>query len=145
MSLVSLHKNIKNSEKPLFSQILNLIPKHILKDASRRYQADKGVSKYRTYDQLTSMMFGQLNKCLSLREISLGLSVDTKLMTDLNLDQSPAKSTMSDGNKKRDWRVFEYLYFETIKYYKDVFSKQPGYKAIAEIEGKSIKLMANLT
>ena len=67
------------------------------------------------------MMFGQLNRCLSLREISLGLSVDTKLITDLNLDQSPAKSTMSDGNKKRDWRVFEYLYFEIIKYYKDVF------------------------
>ena len=141
MSLVSLHKNIKNSEKPLFSQILNLIPKHILKDASRKYQADKGVSKYRTYDQLTSMMFGQLNRCLSLREITLGLSVDSKLITDLNLDQSPAKSTMSDGNKKRDWRVFEYLYFEIIRYYKDVFSKQPGYKAIKEIEGKSIKLI----
>jgi hypothetical protein len=136
-----LHKNGKNFETPLFSQILNLIPKHILKDAVRKHSADKGVSKYLTYDQLTSMMFGQLNKCLSLREISLGLSVDTKLMRDLNLNQSPAKSTMSDGNKKRDWRVFEYLYFEIIKYYKDVFSKQPGYKAIAEIEGKSIKLI----
>lgn len=141
MSFTSLHKSIKNSDKPLFSQILDLIPKHILKDASRKYASDKGVSKYKTYDQLSSMMFGQLNKCLSLREISLGLSVDDKLIKDLNLEQSPAKSTMSDGNKKRDWRVFEYLYFELIKYYKNVFSKQPEYKEIQEIEGKSIKLI----
>jgi hypothetical protein len=25
------------------------------------------------------------------------------------LTQSPARSTMSDGNKKRDWKVFEIL------------------------------------
>jgi len=141
MSLIPLHKNTKKSDTPLLKQIIDLIPKHILYDSIHRFQADKGCSKYKTYDQFTAMIFGQLNKCLSLREINLGLNTDEKLLRDLNLSQSPAKSTMSDGNAKRDWQVFEHLYFELVKYYKNVFSKQPAYQEIAEIEGKSIKLV----
>ena len=141
MGFLPPHKNTKKSEKPLFGQILELIPNHILKDSIRIHQSDKGCHRYKTYDQLVAMTFGQLNKCLSLREINLGLSVDEKLIRDLNLEQSPAKSTMSDGNAQRSWRVFESIYFELIKYYKGVFSKQEAYKEIAEIEGKSIKLI----
>ena len=141
MGFLPPHKNTKKTDKPLFAQILELIPNHILQDAIRVNQSDKGCSTYKTYDQLVAMTFGQLNKCLSLREINLGLSVDEKLIRDLKLKQSPAKSTMSDGNAQRNWKVFEYIYFELIKYYKGVFSKQQNYKEIAEIEGKSIKLI----
>jgi hypothetical protein len=141
MGFLPSHKNTKKSEKPLLAQILDLIPKHILVDLVRIHQSDKGCSTYKTYDQLVAMTFGQLNKCLSLREINLGLSVDEKLIRDLNLDQSPAKSTMSDGNAQRDWKVFEHMYLELVKYYKGVFSKQSGYNEIAEIEGRSIKLI----
>ncbi len=141
MGFLPPHKNTKKSEKPLLAQILELIPNHILQDSIRINQTDKGCSTYKTYDQLVAMTFGQLNKCLSLREINLGLSVDEKLIRELNLAQSPAKSTMSDGNSNRNWKVFEHIYFELIKYYKGVFSKQQGYKEIAEIEGKTIKLI----
>lgn len=141
MGFLPPHKNTKKSDKPLLSQILELIPNHIRLNSVRIYQSDKGCSAYKTYDQLVAMIFGQLNKCLSLREINLGLSTDEKLIRDLNLKQSPAKSTMSDGNEQRDWKVFEHIYLELIKYYKGVFSKQPGYKEIVEVEGKSIKLV----
>jgi len=135
------HKNTKKSEKPLLGQIIGLIPKHIFSSSVKQYQSDKGCSAYKTYDQFVAMIFGQLNKCLSLREISLGLGVDDQLLRDLNVSQSPAKSTMSDGNSKRDWRVFEKMYFDLVAYYKNVFSKQENYKTIKEIEGKSIKLI----
>ncbi len=141
MGFLPPHKNTKKSEKPLLAQILELMPNHILRDSTRINQSDKGCSTYKTYDQLVAMIFGQLNKCLSLREINLGLSVDEKLIRDLKLAQSPAKSTMSDGNSNRDWKVYERIYFELIKYYKGVFAKQQGYKEIAEIEGKTIKLI----
>lgn len=141
MTISPIHKNTKKSESPLFKQLLDLIPRHILVGSVSKNQSDKGCSAYKTYDQLVSMIFGQLNRCLSLREIALGLGVDEKLVGDIGLRQSPAKSTMSDGNSKRDWKVFEQIYFDLIKYYKNVFSRQPGYKEIAEIEGKSIKLI----
>jgi hypothetical protein len=135
------HKNTKKSDSTLFKQIIDLIPRHIFNDANYRFQLNKGCSSYMAYDQFVAMTFGQLNKCLSLREISLGLGSDEKLLLDLKIKQSPAKSTMSDGNSKRDWRGYQHIYYELIKYYKGVFSQQEGYKEITEIEGKSIKLV----
>jgi hypothetical protein len=38
--------------------------------------------------------------------LELGLG---DFIEDLGLTQSPARSTMSDGNKKRDWKVFELI------------------------------------
>jgi len=141
MSIFPVHKNTKKSDKPLLKQILDLIPRHVLLDSIRQNHSDKGCSAYKTYDQLVAMIFGQLNKCSSLREISLGLGVDEKQIRDLGLKQSPAKSTMSDGNAKRTWKVYEQIYSGLITYYKGVFQKQPQYKEIKEIEGKSIKLV----
>ena len=58
----------KKSESPIFKQILDLIPHSLLRASINKYKSDKSCSTYFTYDQLVSMMFGQLNKCLSLRE-----------------------------------------------------------------------------
>jgi hypothetical protein len=56
------------------------------------------------------MLFEQLNKCLTLREISIGIERTPEFLADIGLTQSPARSAMSDGNAKRDCRVFEDLY-----------------------------------
>ncbi len=135
----------KKSNKPLLAQILALVPKHIFQDCVRRYESDKHCSCYMTYDQFVAMMFGQLNKCLTLREIAQGISVTPEFIKDIGLEQSPAKSTMSDGNAKRDWRVFECLFLELLKYYRRFFSKRDGYKVIKEIEGKTVKLVDSTT
>ncbi len=135
----------KKSKKPLLTQILALVPKHIFSDCVRRYQSDKHCSCYMTYDQFVSMMFGQLNKCLTLREISQGISVTPEFIKDIGLEQSPAKSTMSDGNAKRDWHVFECLFIELLKYYRTFYSKRDGYQVINEIEGKTIKIIDSTT
>jgi hypothetical protein len=55
---------------------------------------------------LLLLTYGQLNKCYTLNDISTGIGV-RDFYEDLGLTQSPARSTMSDGNKKRDWKVFE--------------------------------------
>jgi hypothetical protein len=86
-------------------------------------------------------MFGQLNKCHSLREIVLGIDQSPEFLHDIGLAQSPAKSTMSDGNEKRDYHVFESIYLGMLKYYSSSLGRTPNYKVIKEIEGKSIKII----
>ena len=136
------HTKIQKNQIPHYlNNSWILVPVHIFQDAVHPFELDKGCSTYKAYDQFVVMIFGQLNKCLSLREIRLGLGSDEKLLLDLDIAQSPAKSTMSDGNSKRDWKGYEHIYFELIKYYKDIFAKQEGYNEISEIEGKSIKLV----
>ena len=53
---------LRNNNKPLRRQILDLIPEHIFREAVCRYQTDKHCSKYKTYDELLAMIFGQLKE-----------------------------------------------------------------------------------
>jgi hypothetical protein len=66
-------------------------------------------------DQFVALTYGQLNKCYTLNDISTGIGVSETFIEDLGLTQSPARSTMSDGNKKRDWCLSPYIIgFETL-------------------------------
>jgi hypothetical protein len=131
----------KKSEIPIFKQILNLIPPSVMRRSINKYSSDKSCSKYFAYDQLTSMMFGQLNKCLSLREIDMGIDQSPEFLSHIGIEQSPAKSTMSDGNAKRDYRVFEDLYYSLCHHYKLQLGRRPEYKVIEEIKNKNIKIV----
>lgn len=131
----------KKSESPVFKQILDLIPHSVLRKSINKYRSDKSCSKYFTYDQLASMMFGQLNKCLSLREIDMGIDQSPEFLSHIGLEQSPAKSTMSDGNAKRDYHVFEDLYYGLCNHYKQQLGRRPEYKVIEEIKNKNIKII----
>jgi len=131
----------KKSEKPLFKEIIDMIPSGILSRTTSHFKSDKHCSVYMTYDQLCAGMFGQLNNCHSLREIALGIDQSPEFLYDIGLKQSPAKSTMSDGNKKRNWQVFEALYKKLLQHYSVTLRHREGYKVIEEVKGKSIKLV----
>ena len=138
---MGLFRRNKNNNKPLLRQILDLVPRWIFDSCTNTYQSDKGCSKYKTYDHFVALTFGQLNKCQSLNDISAGIGVSEIFINDLGLKQSPARSTMSDGNKKRDWHVFESLYYRLLSHYKSVLKKHHNTQIIKEIKDKSIKLI----
>jgi hypothetical protein len=92
------------------------MPSWLFKSCTNTYKTDKGVSKYRTYYQFVALTFGQLNKCQSLNDTSAGIGVSEIFIKDLGLSQSPARPTMSDGNKNRDWHVFESLYYRLLSH-----------------------------
>jgi hypothetical protein len=135
---MALYRRTKNNNKPLLRQILDLIPHHLLDYQNRKHQSDKGCSKYKTYDQLVSLIFGQLNKCYSLASISIGLSVSGTFLNDIKLIQSPSKSTMSDGNKQRTYKVFEGLYFSLLSYYKSILKNKHQTHIIEEIKTHTV-------
>ena len=97
------------------------------------------------YDQFVALTFGQLNKCLSLNDISTGIGLSKTFIADLGLLQSPARSTMSDGNKKRSYKVFETLYHRLLKHYGHLLSQRHQSHIIKEIEAKTIKLIDSTT
>jgi hypothetical protein len=135
----------KNTNKPLFKQIIDLIPQEIISASITKYNSDKHYRAYKTYDQLVAILYGQLNKCVSLRDITLGLGLNSKLLTDIGLTQSPARSTMSDGNENRRWEVFESIYFSLVEHYSKIFIRTPNYKVIKEIKDLSVKLVDSTT
>lgn len=104
---MKLNRRGKNNKKPVILHVLDLIPTYLLRTTIRKFQSEKGCHKYKTYDQLVALSFGQLGKCYSLSDISCELSISSTFMIDLGLKQNPVKSTMSDCNKNRDYRVFK--------------------------------------
>jgi len=142
---MGLFRRNKNNNKPIIKQIIDLVPRWIFNNCVQKHNSDKGVSKYRTYDQFVALTFGQLNKCQSLNDISAGIGVTEIFIKDMGLQQSPARSTMSDGNKKRDWRVFESLYKRLLSHYKSVFKKHHDVHTIEEIKSKVVKIVDSST
>src|SRR5690606_16858268 len=57
----------------------------------------------------------------------------------------PAKSTMSDGNKNRDYQVFEGLYYRLLSYYKETLKLRHQSHVIEEIKNHNIKLIDSTT
>lgn len=98
-----------------------------------------------TEDQLVALTFGQLNRCHTLEDISAGIAVSETFIADLGLKQSPARSTMSDGNRQRNWKVFESLFYKVLAHYKQVLASQHRGHIIDEIKGKVIKIIDSTT
>ena len=110
---------------------MDLIARWMIKSFAKKHNSDKGCSKYKVYDQFVALTFGQLCKCYTLNDISTGLGVSDTFIWDLGLNQSPTRDTMNDGNKKRDWKVFESLYYRLLKQYERVLKR--------ESQGKRLK------
>lgn len=142
---MSLFRRNKNNNKPVIRQIIDLIPRFLIQKAVNKYQGDKYCHKYKTYDQLVALLFGQLCKCSTLEDISVGIGVSETFISDLGLTQSPAKSTMSDGNKKRNWQVFECLFNELLKYYGSVLTKYSNQRVIEEVKSLTVLIRDSST
>lgn len=142
---MGLFRRNKNIKKPVIRQIIDLVPRWMIGSCTKKHNSDKGCSKYRTYDQFVALTYGQLNKCYTLNDISTGIGISETLIGDLGLTQSPARSTMSDGNKKRDWKVFESLYYKVLNHYESLLKSESQRRIISEIKDQSIKLIDSTT
>lgn len=142
---MGLFRRTKNNSKPLLRQILDLIPRHLLQRSIDKFHADKFCSKYKTYDHLVAQMFGQLNKCFTLEDISAGIGVSETFIRDMGLQQSPARSTMGDGNKKRNWQVFEHLYHSLLAHYGRVLASKHHVHVLEEIKHKMVRINDSTT
>lgn len=138
---MGLYKRTKNTNTPLLRQILDLVPRWIFSRSTAQHKSDKGCSRYKAYDQFVALTFGQLNKCYTLSDISTGIGVSETFISSLGLSQSPATSTMSDGNKNRSYKVFESLYHGLLAHYTCILSKRHESHIIKEIKDHSIKLI----
>lgn len=132
-------------DKPVIRQIIDLIPSHLLFRVVQLHRSDKGCHKYKTYDQLVALLFGQLCRCSTLEDISVGIGASKTFIRDLGLQQSPAKSTMSDGNKKRSFKVFESLYMNLLTYYSHLLKQHNYRQVIEEVKNKTILIRDSST
>lgn len=94
-----------NQFSSVFGQILNLFPRAEFEQLVSEHQAERHGRGFRCWTQFVGMMFCQLARAQSLREISDGLrSFDGKL-SHLGIE-TPARSTLSYANEHRPWQLY---------------------------------------
>ncbi len=105
-----------NASCSLFSQILKLIPRtdfeRIVKGTRAEYRS-KGLS---SWSQFVGMLFCQLGRAHSLREIEGGLKSCEGKLIHLGIT-APVRSSLSYANSHRPWELFEQVFyglFETV-------------------------------
>lgn len=108
--------------QPIFSQLLSLIDDSLIGSACKTHQADKFSKKLCFKDHLTTMLYCIFSRCTNLREVEAGLELCNGKLNHLNLKKVPARSTLSDGNKKRTSDVFGTLYQSLYQKYKHIIS-----------------------
>lgn len=97
----------------MFSQILKLVPRidfeRMVKQTNSEY-ASKGVS---SWSQFVAMMFCQLGRAHSLREIEGGLKSCEGKLAHLGIE-APAKSSLSYANAHRPWELYQKLFYSVL-------------------------------
>ena len=119
-------KNAQFSGQPIFSQLLNLIDRRIVRKSASIYGGDRYYKKFKTYDHLVSMLYAVFHKCTSLREIETGMQVCYHKLNHLGVVYAPRRSTLSDANAKRSSYIFERIYVEMYQMYKASLPDSPN-------------------
>ena len=93
--------------KYVFSQLLDFLDRNHFNYLARKYEGDKYVKQFTCYNQLAVLMFGQLSNRESLRDVVLATQAHASKAFHLGFGKYASKSTLSDANNKRDYRIFE--------------------------------------
>ena len=98
----------------MFSQLLPLIDRAEFDRLVRLTGAQKGAKGFTCWEQFVSMLFCQLGRANSLREICGGLASCSGKITHLGMKQAPNKSSLAYANAHRSADLYEKLFYSLL-------------------------------
>ena len=99
----------------IMKQLLDLIPRHQFETLVGNLGGDQYVKKFTTWNQFTSLLYAQASGKNSLRDIQNGLAAQSSKLYHLGFLDRICRSTLSDANAHRDWRIFEGLFYRMLE------------------------------
>ena len=134
--------------QPIMNQILRLIPKSTISDIAKDTQCDRYYKKIPVMKHLTTMLFGVLSRCNSIREICAGMLLCEGKLNHIGLEKVIPKSTLADANRERSCEVFERVYYSLIQLYSSVLSDSRivglSIKRLYAVDSTTIKLFSDI-
>jgi hypothetical protein len=99
----------------MFSQILKLFPRlefeRLVKDA----RAERHARGFGSWDQFVAMIFCQLGRAHSLREICDGLASCEGKLNHLAMTHAPSRSTLAYANAHRPWQLYQGVFDQLLQ------------------------------
>jgi hypothetical protein len=95
----------------MFSQILQLFPRAEFQLLVKETRAERHARGFSCWGQFVAMLFCQLGRAHSLREICYGLSTCEGKLSHLGIDEAPKRSSLAYANEHRSWELYQKLFF----------------------------------
>jgi len=96
----------------IFSQLLSLFSKNDFFCAVKETNAERHARGFSSWDQFVAMLFCQLGRAHSLREISGGLQTCFGKLRHLGMEKAPSHSTLAYANEHRPYELYERVFFQ---------------------------------
>jgi hypothetical protein len=98
----------------LFNQLLKHFSRTEFASLVQKHNAERGSKGFSCWTQFVAMLFCQLSRTDSLREICNGLSCCLGKLVHVGISRAPVRSTLSYANKHRPAALFEDLFWTTL-------------------------------
>ena len=99
----------------MFSQILKVFPRLEFEAAVRRTRAERHARGFSSWDQFVAMIFCQLGRAHSLREICGGLASCEGKLNHLAMTEAPSRSTLAYANAHRPWALYQDVFYRLLE------------------------------
>ena len=103
----------------LFGQLLIHFPRLEFAALVKKHHAERGAKGFTCWTQLVSMLFCQLAKADSLREICNGLKCCVGKVVHLGIASAPNKSTLAYANEHRPAALYADLFYRSLEHFRD--------------------------
>ena len=98
----------------IFNQLLQLFPRVDFQKAVVETNAERQARGFTCWGQFVAMLFCQLGRAHSLREICGGLASCEGRLAHLGIE-APAKSTLSYANAHRPWELYQTVFYQLLE------------------------------
>lgn len=103
----------------LFNQLLQQFPRPEFQRLVNQNRAESKAKGFACWTQFVSMLFCQVARADSLREISTGLACCVGKLSHLGLKKAPPKSTLSYANMHRPSELYRDLFYSALSSFRE--------------------------
>jgi hypothetical protein len=107
----------------VFAQLMDFIPKRDFDACVSRYRGNYRVRDFSCRDQFLAMAFAQMTYRQSLRDIETCLNAIQGKLYHAGFRGKVSRSTLSDANRRRDWRIYADLAHVLIRRARALYAK----------------------
>jgi hypothetical protein len=98
----------------IFSQLLKLVSRVEFQQMVKASHAERHARGFSCWDQFAAMLFCQLGRAQSLREICGGLASCEGKLVHLGMREAPARATLAYANAHRPWQLYEAVFHQVL-------------------------------
>jgi Domain of unknown function (DUF4372)/Transposase DDE domain len=110
----------------IFSQVLKLFPRGEFEQAVQKHKAERHARGFTSWGQFMALLFCQLGRAHSLREICGGLACCEGQLKHLGVPVAPKRSSLAYANEHRPWQLYQTVFEQTLFKCQELVQSQGG-------------------